>query len=66
MDDIHYCISIPSKDDEAVEVMNCCLKLVMGWKRANKLKLNLDKIEMLLVKTPTIQVIYCQSAQDGP
>ncbi|KAF7252624.1 Craniofacial development protein 2 [Varanus komodoensis] len=34
---------------EAVAVLNWCLAKVMGWMRANKLKLNPDKMEVLLV-----------------
>ncbi|KAF7245563.1 Receptor-type tyrosine-protein phosphatase eta [Varanus komodoensis] len=34
---------------EAVAVLNQCLAKVMGWMRANKLKLNPDKTEVLLV-----------------
>ncbi|KAF7248125.1 hypothetical protein EYD10_05844 [Varanus komodoensis] len=34
---------------EAVAVLNRCLAEVMGWMRANKLKLNPDKTEVLLV-----------------
>ncbi|KAF7250121.1 Butyrophilin subfamily 2 member A1 [Varanus komodoensis] len=34
---------------EAVAVLNRCLVEVMGWMRANKLKLNPDKTEVLLV-----------------
>ncbi|KAF7245252.1 GPI ethanolamine phosphate transferase 1 [Varanus komodoensis] len=36
-------------DGEAVAVLNRCLAEVMGWMRANKLKLNPDKTEVLLV-----------------
>ncbi|KAF7239463.1 Structural maintenance of chromosomes protein 6, partial [Varanus komodoensis] len=34
---------------EAVAVLNQCLAEVMGWMKANKLKLNPDKMEILLV-----------------
>ncbi|KAF7250980.1 GPN-loop GTPase 3 [Varanus komodoensis] len=33
---------------EAVAVLNQCLAGVMGWMRANKLRLNPDKMEVLL------------------
>ncbi|KAF7234653.1 RNA-directed DNA polymerase from mobile element jockey [Varanus komodoensis] len=33
---------------EAVAVLNWCLDKIMGWMRANKLKLNPDKMEVLL------------------
>ncbi|KAF7235490.1 Vomeronasal type-2 receptor 26 [Varanus komodoensis] len=44
-------VSIQSKEPigEAVAVPNRCLAEVMGWMRANKLKLNPDKMEVLLV-----------------
>ncbi|KAF7249257.1 Testican-1 [Varanus komodoensis] len=35
---------------EAVAVLNRCLAEVMGWMRANKLKLNPDKTEVLLLR----------------
>ncbi|KAF7254400.1 hypothetical protein EYD10_00419 [Varanus komodoensis] len=38
-----------SSGGEAVAVLNRCLAEVMGWMRANKLKLNPDKTEVLLV-----------------
>ena len=34
---------------EAVSVLNSCLHLIMDWMRVNKLKLNPDKTEVLLV-----------------
>ncbi|KAF7242744.1 hypothetical protein EYD10_10956 [Varanus komodoensis] len=37
------------KPGEAVAVLNRCLAEVMGWMRANKLKFNPDKMEVLLV-----------------
>ncbi|KAF7246312.1 Methyltransferase-like protein 4 [Varanus komodoensis] len=39
----------PPLTGEAVAVLNRCLAEVMGWMRANKLKLNPDKTEVLLV-----------------
>ncbi|KAF7248207.1 Polypeptide N-acetylgalactosaminyltransferase 5 [Varanus komodoensis] len=38
-----------STKGEAVAVLNRCLAKVMGWMRANKLRLNPDKTEVLLV-----------------
>ncbi|KAF7248216.1 Polypeptide N-acetylgalactosaminyltransferase 13 [Varanus komodoensis] len=43
--DFFYIIS----PGEAVAVLNRCLAEVMGWMRANKLKLSPDKMEVLLV-----------------
>ncbi|KAF7236632.1 Ectonucleotide pyrophosphatase/phosphodiesterase family member 7 [Varanus komodoensis] len=42
-------LSFSTNPDEAVAVLNRCLAEVMGWMRANKLKLNPDKTEVLLV-----------------
>lgn len=35
--------------DDVVEVLNCCLTAIAKWLKANKLKLNPDMTEMLLV-----------------
>ncbi|KAF7245202.1 Receptor-type tyrosine-protein phosphatase mu [Varanus komodoensis] len=37
---------------EAVAVLNQCLAELMGWMRSNKLRLNPDKTEVLLVEPP--------------
>ncbi|KAF7246415.1 Serine/threonine-protein kinase RIO3 [Varanus komodoensis] len=42
-------LSFSTNPGEAVAVLNWCLAEVMGWMRANKLKLNPDKTEVLLV-----------------
>ncbi|KAF7253300.1 Metabotropic glutamate receptor 5 [Varanus komodoensis] len=42
-------LSFSTDPGEAVAVLNRCLAEVMGWMRANKLKLNPDKTEVLLV-----------------
>ncbi|KAF7234544.1 hypothetical protein EYD10_18427 [Varanus komodoensis] len=44
----HFCPQIPGMS-EVVAVLNWCLAEVMGWVRANKLKLNPDKMEVQLV-----------------
>ena len=41
--------AFPPNSREAVLTLNQCLASVMGWLRANKLKLNSDKAEVLLV-----------------
>lgn len=40
-----------SSTREAVEVLNCCLESLKINMMANKLKLNLDKTEVLVMKT---------------
>ncbi|XP_061460454.1 uncharacterized protein LOC133373973 [Rhineura floridana] len=48
-DDTQLYFSFSSSSGEAVKVLNRCLAAIMDWMRANKLKLNPDKTEMLLV-----------------
>ncbi|KAF7249720.1 Plexin-D1 [Varanus komodoensis] len=48
-DDTQFYLSFSTNPAEAVAVLNQCLAEVMGWMRANKLKLNSDKTEVLLV-----------------
>ncbi|KAF7234923.1 hypothetical protein EYD10_18203, partial [Varanus komodoensis] len=48
-DDTQLYLSFSTNPGEAVAVLNRCLAEVMGWMRANKLKLNPDKMEVLLV-----------------
>uniref|UniRef100_A0A8D2KSV3 Reverse transcriptase domain-containing protein n=1 Tax=Varanus komodoensis TaxID=61221 RepID=A0A8D2KSV3_VARKO len=48
-DDTHLYLSFSTNPGEAVAVLNRCLAEVMEWMRANKLKLNPDKTEVLLV-----------------
>ncbi|KAF7248106.1 Zinc finger and SCAN domain-containing protein 29 [Varanus komodoensis] len=48
-DDTQLYLSFSTNPGEAVAVLNRCLADVMGWMRANKLKLNPDKTEVLLV-----------------
>ncbi|KAF7249279.1 Peroxisome proliferator-activated receptor gamma coactivator 1-beta [Varanus komodoensis] len=48
-DDTQLYLSFSTNPDEAVAVLNWCLAEAMGWMRANKLKLNPDKTEVLLV-----------------
>lgn len=40
---------IPSDPKEVVDTLNCGLEMVMSWMRNNKLALNSDKMEVLLV-----------------
>ncbi|KAF7250196.1 Cytoplasmic polyadenylation element-binding protein 1 [Varanus komodoensis] len=48
-DDTRLYLSFSTNPGEAVAVLNWCLVEVMGWMRANKLKHNPDKTEILLV-----------------
>ncbi|KAF7251034.1 putative RNA-directed DNA polymerase from transposon BS [Varanus komodoensis] len=48
-DDTQLYLSFSTNPGEAVAVLNRCLAEVMGWMRANKLKLKPDKMEVLLV-----------------
>ncbi|KAF7246206.1 NIPA-like protein 2 [Varanus komodoensis] len=48
-DDTQLYLSFSTNPGEAVAVLNRCLAEVMGWMRANKVKLNPDKTEVLLV-----------------
>uniref|UniRef100_A0A8D2JHL2 Reverse transcriptase domain-containing protein n=1 Tax=Varanus komodoensis TaxID=61221 RepID=A0A8D2JHL2_VARKO len=48
-DDTQLYLSFSTNPGEAVAVLNQCLAKVMGWMRANKLKLSPDKTEVLLV-----------------
>ncbi|KAF7237689.1 Patatin-like phospholipase domain-containing protein 2 [Varanus komodoensis] len=48
-DDPQLYLSFSTNPGEAVAVLSRCLAEVMGWMRANKLKLNPDKTEVLLV-----------------
>ncbi|KAF7249722.1 RNA-directed DNA polymerase from mobile element jockey [Varanus komodoensis] len=48
-DDTQFYLSFSTNPGEAVAVLNRCLAEVMGWMRANKLKLNPDKTLVLLV-----------------
>ncbi|KAF7237138.1 Protoheme IX farnesyltransferase [Varanus komodoensis] len=48
-DDTQLYLSFSTDPGEAVAVLNRCLAEVMGWMRTNKLKLNRDKTEVLLV-----------------
>ncbi|KAF7240555.1 Thromboxane-A synthase [Varanus komodoensis] len=48
-DDTQLYLSFSTNPGEAVAVLNRCLAEVMGWMRENKLKLNPDKTEVLLV-----------------
>uniref|UniRef100_A0A803TFX4 Reverse transcriptase domain-containing protein n=1 Tax=Anolis carolinensis TaxID=28377 RepID=A0A803TFX4_ANOCA len=64
-DDVQLCHSFPPVTKEAVQVLNRCLAAVSDWMRANKLKLNPDKTEVLLVSRKAEQGIGLQPVVDG-
>uniref|UniRef100_A0A803SN06 Reverse transcriptase domain-containing protein n=1 Tax=Anolis carolinensis TaxID=28377 RepID=A0A803SN06_ANOCA len=64
-DDVQLCHSFPPVTKEAVQVLNQCLAAVSDWMRANKLKLNPDKTEVLLVSRKAEQGIGLQPVLDG-
>uniref|UniRef100_A0A803SXZ5 Reverse transcriptase domain-containing protein n=1 Tax=Anolis carolinensis TaxID=28377 RepID=A0A803SXZ5_ANOCA len=64
-DDVQRCHSFPPVTKEAVQVLNRCLAAVSVWMRANKLKLNPDKTEVLLVSRKAEQGIGLQPVLDG-
>uniref|UniRef100_A0A803TWJ5 Reverse transcriptase domain-containing protein n=1 Tax=Anolis carolinensis TaxID=28377 RepID=A0A803TWJ5_ANOCA len=64
-DDVQLCHSFPPVTKEAVQVLNRCLAAVSDWMRANKLKLNPDKTEVLLVSHKAEQGTGLQPVLDG-
>lgn len=56
-DDTQLFISLPTHSREAVEVLELCLEAVGVWMRVNKLKLNPEKTEVLLVIKSLKQVL---------
>ncbi|KAF7245360.1 RNA-directed DNA polymerase from mobile element jockey [Varanus komodoensis] len=56
-DDTQLYLSFSTNPGEAVAVLNQCLAEVMGWMRANKLKLNPDKTEVLLVGEAQVMAV---------
>uniref|UniRef100_A0A8D2J6W7 Reverse transcriptase domain-containing protein n=1 Tax=Varanus komodoensis TaxID=61221 RepID=A0A8D2J6W7_VARKO len=64
-DDTQFYLSFSTNPGEAVAVLNRCLAEVMGWMRANKLKLNPDKTEVLLVGDSSSWVGDLGLALDG-
>ena len=64
-DDTQLYFSFSSSSGEAVDVLNWCLAVTMDWMRANKLKLNPDKTEMLLVGGSSDRMVGVQPVLDG-
>uniref|UniRef100_A0A803TBL4 Reverse transcriptase domain-containing protein n=1 Tax=Anolis carolinensis TaxID=28377 RepID=A0A803TBL4_ANOCA len=60
---LHY--SFPPTSKEAPRILDQCLAAVMGWMRANKLKLNPDKTEVLQVSRSTDRGIGWLPVLDG-
>ena len=51
-DNTQLYLSFSTNPGVAVAVLNLCLGLLMDWMRVNKLRLNPDKSEVLLVGAP--------------
>uniref|UniRef100_R4GDA2 Reverse transcriptase domain-containing protein n=1 Tax=Anolis carolinensis TaxID=28377 RepID=R4GDA2_ANOCA len=64
-DDTQLYYSFPPNSKEAPQILNQCLAAVMGWMRANKLKLNPDKTEVLQVSRMPDRGIGWQPVLDG-
>uniref|UniRef100_A0A803SWN1 Reverse transcriptase domain-containing protein n=1 Tax=Anolis carolinensis TaxID=28377 RepID=A0A803SWN1_ANOCA len=64
-DDTQLYDSFPPTSKEAPRILDQCLAAVMGWMRANKLKLNRDKTEVLQVSRATDRGIGRLPVLDG-
>ncbi|XP_061477657.1 uncharacterized protein LOC133382019 [Rhineura floridana] len=64
-DDTQLYFFFSPSSGEAVDVLNCCLTAIMDWMRANKLKLNPDKTETLLVSSLPAQMVDVHPVLDG-
>ncbi|XP_061473928.1 uncharacterized protein LOC133380529 [Rhineura floridana] len=64
-DDTQLYYSFSSSSGEAVDVLNRCLAAIMDWMGANKLKLNPDKTETLLVSAFSAQMEDVHPVLDG-
>ncbi|XP_061463050.1 uncharacterized protein LOC133375459 [Rhineura floridana] len=64
-DDTQLYFSFSSSSGEAVDVLNSCLDATMDWMRTNKLRLNPDKTEMLLVDGFSGQTVDTYPVLDG-
>uniref|UniRef100_A0A803TS28 Reverse transcriptase domain-containing protein n=1 Tax=Anolis carolinensis TaxID=28377 RepID=A0A803TS28_ANOCA len=64
-DDVQLYHSFSPASKEAVQILNRCLAAVSDWMRVNKLKLNPDKTEVLLVSRKAEQGIGLQPELDG-
>uniref|UniRef100_A0A803SRC4 Reverse transcriptase domain-containing protein n=1 Tax=Anolis carolinensis TaxID=28377 RepID=A0A803SRC4_ANOCA len=64
-DDTQLYYSFPPNSKEAPQIPNQCLVAVMAWMRANKLKLNPDKTEVLEVSRKSDRGIGWQPVLNG-
>ena len=64
-DDTQLYFSFSSSSGEAVDVLNQCLGATMDWMRANKLRLNPDKTDVLLVGGSSDRMVGVQPVLDG-
>uniref|UniRef100_R4GD80 Reverse transcriptase domain-containing protein n=1 Tax=Anolis carolinensis TaxID=28377 RepID=R4GD80_ANOCA len=64
-DDVQLCHSFPPATKEAVQVLNWCLATVSDWMRENRLKLNPEKTEVLLISRRAEQGMGLQPVLDG-
>ena len=53
-DDTQLYLSFHPSAVDAVPSLECCLDMVLGWMRENRLRLNLDKMEILQVGPPRV------------
>lgn len=58
-DDMHLNFSIQSDPKRVIELRNQCLEEVMGWMRANELRLSSYKTQGLFVRSSLFQGNYC-------
>ncbi|KAF7243599.1 Collagen alpha-1(XXI) chain [Varanus komodoensis] len=63
--DTQFCLWFSSDPGVAGSTLNRCQDSVMDWMRANKLKLNPDKMEVLLVSKPPFQLGDYKPVLDG-
>lgn len=59
MDDTQLYLNIPQDPKVGVELMNWCLERVMGWIAVKKLRLNPDKLEILVVGSSSLLGVVC-------
>ena len=64
-DDTQLYLSFSTNPGVAVAVLNLCLNLIMEWMKVNKLRLNPDKLEVLLVGAPPDRLKSHFPALDG-
>lgn len=61
-DDLQLYIACPADPREAVETLNQCLGTVLKWMMANKLKLNVNEREVVLLSGRTDQCLLDEIA----